>query len=130
MPLAVDTNSFVVLLNGLAIPFLTIGPTGTLMLPATIPGDLPIGVTLYTQALLVNTGMLTGRLSPGIKMTITCGTDGPTFVAKQSTGSAATTGHYALAMAATIIRTRRPAACSSTAAATPARSSSPASAAR
>lgn len=101
-PLAVDINSMVVLLNGLAISFLQIGPTGTLMLPATIPANLPIGVDLYTQMLLVDTNNFSGRLSPGIVFSMTCGSDGPTFQSKQNTGSASTTGHYASAMAATI----------------------------
>jgi hypothetical protein len=70
VPFAVDPGNFVILVNGLADPAAVIGPGGTFSFGTTVPGALPPGGVLYTQALTVASGTALPKLSPGVALTI------------------------------------------------------------
>jgi len=102
VPLHFDPSQFFLLANGLANPTAVIDAAGGWTLPLTAPNGLPLGGVMYTQVGLLDTSSFALRLSNGVDLTVSCGTDAPSFVSYTATGSASSTGHYANALALTV----------------------------
>ena len=102
VPLHVDLAASCLLASGLTDPMAVLDASGGFSFPLTIPNGLPVGATVYSQAGLVDPSSFVLRLTGGLDLTVVCGAEGPTFVSVTASGSASTTGHYAVALGATV----------------------------